>query len=110
MSGYEDSTQQFSGGIQIKVRKARPEMTDELVDDKAGYLADESWTMLYPSSAVIRYRDIITLSTSEGYTFFMVTTPTAAPWGDIEVIKKARVRRVVNVSGEGQPTITNWPA
>ena len=111
LSGYGDPLQQFSGPVTLTVRKARPDMSDELVDPgrDAGYMADESWTMLYPSSAVIRYRDIIQTSTSEGVVNWMVTTPTAAPWGGAEVIHKTRVRRVVNISGGGGSG-RGWPA
>ena len=112
LSGYEDPTQQFSGPVTLTVRKASPQMTDEVLDPthQAGYTTDESWTMLYPSSAIIRYRDIIQTSTSEGTVNWLVTTPTAAPWGNVEVIKKTRVRRLVNISGGGQPNSLGWPA
>jgi len=112
LSGYEDPNQIFSGAINLTVRIARPRTTDEIMDPErqAGYATDEYWTMLYPSSATIRYRDVIQMSTSEGVANFIVTDPTAAPWGPVPVVKRTTIRRVVNLSGGGQPVATGWPA
>lgn len=115
LSGYEDSQQQFSGNPNITnltVRLARPKTTDEIMDPEhqAGYTTDEYYTMLYPSSATIRYRDLMVLSTTEGPAFYIVTNPTAAPWGQTQVLKKTTIRRWVNVSGGGQPVSQGWPA
>jgi hypothetical protein len=111
LSGYGDPTQQFSGPVTLTVRIARPRTTDEIVDPErqAGYMTDEYFTMLYPSSAIIRYRDVMTLSTTEGPANFIVTTPTMAPWGNSPVVKKTTIRRLVNLSGPG-PIDSGWPA
>jgi len=111
LSGYGDPQQQFSGPQTLTVRIARPRTQDEIVDPQhqAGYMTDEYWTMLYPSSAIIRYRDLISLSTTEGPANFIVTSPSEAPWGNIPVVKRSTIRRLVNVSGPGQ-TDMGWPA
>ena len=111
LSGYEDPTQQFSGPNRLTVRIARPKTNDEIVDPErgAGYDPDEYFTMLYPSSATVRYRDIIQLSNTEGVANFIVTSPTAAPWGNVQVVKRTTIRRVVNLSGPGS-TDQGWPA
>jgi hypothetical protein len=111
LSGYGDPAQQFSGPVTLTVRLARPRTNDEIVDPErmAGYIPDEYWVMLYPASAMVRYRDVITISTGEGPANYIVTSPTAAPWGQTRVVMKTEIRRLVNVSGPGQPVEQGWP-
>ena len=110
LSGTGDPNQTFVKQYKLTVKLARPKTTDEIMDPEhtGGYHPDEYWTLLYPASAALRYRDIVTLSTTEGGADYIVTSPTASYWGINPAMKKATVRRVVNLSGPGTAD-QGWP-
>jgi hypothetical protein len=111
LSGTGDPNQTFVKQFKLTCAIAKPRTTDEIVDPmhQGGYNPDEYWTLLYPSSATIRYRDLVTLSTTEGGADYIVTQPIVSFWGNSPAIKKATIRRVVNLSGPGFPVAEGWP-